>query len=78
MARAWELFNSFIDSDSDVHVELGMGIKHAMKGSGTVPFHMESRGALRVMNVPWVPKLRSVLLVSTIKKKGFDVVFSDG
>jgi hypothetical protein len=40
---------------------------------------MESRGMLRVTNVLWVPELRiSVLSVSTIEKKGFDIVFQDG
>ena len=33
---------------------------------------------LRVMDVLWVPELRmSVLSVSTLEKKGFDVVFQD-
>jgi hypothetical protein len=79
MTGARELFESFTESDSDVHVELGMGTKHAVKGSGIVPFQMESGGMLRVMDVLWVPELRrSVLSVSTIEKKGFDVLFQDG
>jgi hypothetical protein len=62
-----------------VHVKLGMGTKNAVKGSEIVPFQMESGGLLRVMNVLWVPKLRrSVLLVSTIEDKGFDILFQDG
>jgi hypothetical protein len=73
MTGARELFESFTESDSDMYVELGMGTKHAVKGSGTVPFQMESGGVLRVTNVLWVPELRrSVLSVSTIEKKGFD------
>jgi hypothetical protein len=55
-----------------------MGTKHAMKGSGTVPFQMDSRGVLRVMIVLWVLELRSVFSVSTIEKNGFDVLFQDG
>jgi hypothetical protein len=55
-----------------------MGHKHAVQGSRTVPFQMESRGVLRMTNVLWVPKLRSVLSVSAIEKKGFDVLFQDG
>ena len=55
-------------------MELDIGTKHAVKGSGTVPFWMESGGTLRVSNVLWVPELkRSVLLVLVIEKKGFDV-----
>jgi hypothetical protein len=62
-----------------MNVEFGMGTKHEVKGYGRVSFHMESRGILRVMNVIWVPKhRRSVLLVSKIEKKVFDVLFQDG
>jgi hypothetical protein len=40
---------------------------------------MESGGMLRVMDVLWVPELRrSVLSVSMIEKKGFDIAFQDG
>jgi hypothetical protein len=40
---------------------------------------MESGDVLRVTNVLWVLELgRSVLSVSTIEKKGFDVLFPDG
>jgi hypothetical protein len=42
------VFESFTESDSEMHVELGMGTKHAVKGFGTVPFQMESGGTLRV------------------------------
>jgi hypothetical protein len=42
-------------SDLDMHVDLGVATKHAMKGSGTMPFRMESGGILRVTNVLWVP-----------------------
>jgi hypothetical protein len=78
MTGARELFKSFIESDSDMHVELGMGTKHAIKRSGTVSFWMESSSVLRVTNVLWVPELmRSVLSVSAIEKKGFDILFQD-
>jgi hypothetical protein len=74
--RSTELFESFTTSDSDVHVDLGVATKHAVKGSGTVPFQMESGGILRVTNVLWVPELRwSVLSVSAIEKKGYEVLF---
>jgi hypothetical protein len=41
MAGAWELFESFTESHSDMYVELGMGTKHAVQGSGTIQFQME-------------------------------------
>jgi hypothetical protein len=79
MTRACELFESFRESDSYVLVELGVGTKHVIKGSGIVPFQMDSKGLLRVMDVLWVPELRkSVLSVSTIEKRGLDVLFEDG
>ena len=56
------MFKSFTESDSNIHVELGMGTKHAVKGSGTVPFWMESGGVLRVKNVLWVSELRRSVL----------------
>jgi hypothetical protein len=69
MAGARKLFKSFTESNSDVHVELGMGTKHVVKGSGTMSFRMESGGVLRVMDVLYVPELRrSVHSVSTIEK----------
>jgi hypothetical protein len=62
-----------------MHVEIGMGTKHVVRGSKIIPFWMELGGVLRVKNVIWVPELkRSVLSVSTIEKKGFDVAFQDG
>jgi hypothetical protein len=79
MTGSQEVFESFTESDSDTYVELGVGTKHAVKGTGTVPFQMESRGVLRVMNALWVPELRrSVLSVSAIEKKRFDIAFQDG
>jgi hypothetical protein len=57
MTGARELFESFTESDSDMYVELGMGTKHAVQGSGTVSFQMESGDVLRVTNVLWVPEL---------------------
>jgi hypothetical protein len=62
MTGARELFENFTESDSNMYVELGVGTKYVVKGSGIVPFQMESRDVLRVINVLWVPELkRSVL-----------------
>jgi hypothetical protein len=55
MTGARELFESFTELDSDVYMELGMGTKHAVKGSGIVPYQMESVGVMRVMDMLWVP-----------------------
>jgi hypothetical protein len=70
------VFESFIDSDSEMHMELGVGTNHAVKGSETVSFQMDSGGVLRVQNVLWVPELkRSVISVLVIEKKGYEVLF---
>jgi hypothetical protein len=79
MIGAWDLFESFTESDSDLYVELGMGTKHAVQGSGTLSFRMELGDVLRVTNVLWVPELRrSVFSISEIEKKGYEVLFWDG
>jgi hypothetical protein len=38
MTGARDLFESFTESDSGMYVELGMGTKHAVQGSGTMSF----------------------------------------
>jgi hypothetical protein len=79
MIGAQEVFKSFTESDSEMHVEFGMGTMHALKGFGIVSFQMESGGTMRVHYVLWVPELkRSVISISMIEKKGFDVAFQDG
>jgi hypothetical protein len=47
MTRALELFENFTKSDSYMYVDLDMETNHAIKGFGTVPFWMDSRGVLR-------------------------------
>jgi hypothetical protein len=69
---------STTETGSNLCVELGMGTKHAVQGSGTVSFWLESREVLSVSNVLWVPKRRSVLSVSEIEKKGYHILFRDG
>jgi hypothetical protein len=70
MTGARELFDNFTETGSDLCVELGMGTKHAVRGSGTVSFWMESGEVLRVSNVLWVPELRrSVLSVSRLRRR---------
>jgi hypothetical protein len=56
MIGAHDLFESFTESDSGMYVELGMGTRHAVQGSGTMLFQMELGDVLRVTNVLWVPE----------------------
>jgi hypothetical protein len=76
MKGARELFDSFTETGSNLCVELGMGTKHAVRGSGIVSFNLESGEVLRMSNVLWVPKIRrSVLSVSEIERKGYNILF---
>ena len=69
----------FIESDLEMHVKFGIGTKHVVNGFGIVPFWMESTGKLRVEDVLWMQKLkRSVISVSMIEKKRFDIAFHNG
>jgi hypothetical protein len=46
MKKAWEIFSSLTEWDSDAHVELGDDAKYAMKGEGTFKLWLESGGSL--------------------------------
>jgi hypothetical protein len=62
-----------------MYVELGMGTRHAMQGSGTVVFWMDSGDVLSMTDVLCVLELkRSVFPVLEIEKKGCYVLFRDG
>jgi hypothetical protein len=54
MAGARELFDTFTETSSDLCVDLGMGSKHAVRGSGTMSFQLDSVEVLRVSSVLWV------------------------
>jgi hypothetical protein len=76
MTSARDLFDSFTETSVDLCVELGMVTKHAVRGSSTILFWLESGEVLRVSNVLWVLELgRSVLSVSKIEKKGYHILF---
>ena len=45
MIEARELFSGLSEDDLGIHVELGDDAKYAMKGLGTVQFHLESGGS---------------------------------
>jgi hypothetical protein len=79
MIGSTELFDSFTETGSDLYVELGVGTKHAVQGSGTVSFRLESGEVLRVSNMLWLPKLKRIFLsVSEIEKKGYHILFRYG
>jgi hypothetical protein len=64
MTGAWELFESFTETDSDLCVELGMGTKHVSAGIWNNVIQMESGDVLRVTNVLWVPELKEECALS--------------
>lgn len=69
-----EMFLSVSKIDSALHVKIGMRTIHAVKGVGTVLFQLESRGSLEVVEVLYVPKLKTNLFsVSALEDEGYDV-----
>jgi hypothetical protein len=56
---AQNLFKSFIESDSDMYMELGMKTRHVVQRFGIVVFQMESGDVLLVPNVLWVREVCS-------------------
>jgi hypothetical protein len=78
MTEAQELFSSLMERDSYVHVELGDDAKYAVKGEGTITFHLESGGSFDAQDVLYVPGLKkNFLSVSTMEDKGFFHYFSE-
>jgi hypothetical protein len=55
MTGARELFDTLIEIDPELCVDLGTGAKHSVRGSGTLSFRLDSGETLRVSNVLWVP-----------------------
>ena len=45
MTEARELFNNFLEDDSDLHVELGNEAKYAIRGQGTMQFQLKLGGS---------------------------------
>jgi hypothetical protein len=79
MMGTHELFTSWSEMDSDLHVELGTHAKCGVEGVGTVRFQLESGGSLEVVDVLYVPELRRNLLsVSALEDKGYAVLFQNG
>jgi hypothetical protein len=79
MTSTRKLFTSVIKQVSRVHVELGNDAKYALKGVGTILFHLESSRSLEVTDVMYVSGLKMfMLLVSFVEDKGFVVEFRKG
>jgi hypothetical protein len=57
------LFHIYTKTGLDLCVELGMGTKHAVLGSSTISFQLESGEVFRMSNVLWVPELKSSLSI---------------
>jgi hypothetical protein len=55
---------------------LGDDAKYAVKGEGTITFHLESGGLLDAQDVLYVPGLKNNFLsVSAMEDKGFSITF---
>jgi hypothetical protein len=79
MTWTHELFTSWSEIDSDLHVELGTLAKCGVEGVGTVRFQLESGGFLEVEDVLYVPELKkNFLSVSVLEDMGFSITFQRG
>jgi hypothetical protein len=78
MTGTHELFTSWSETDSNLHVEVGTHAKCGVEGVGIVRFQLELRGSLKVADVFYVPKLRTNLLsVSPLEDKGYAILFQN-
>jgi hypothetical protein len=79
MIEARDLFNSFLEDDSDLHIQLGDNTKYAVQGQGTMQFQLKSGGSFDVQEVLYVPGLKKNLLsISVMEDKGYEVNFWKG
>jgi hypothetical protein len=76
MMGTHELFTSWSETDSDLHVELGTHAKCGVEGVGTVRFQLESGGSLEVADVLYVPLRRNFSV--SMEDKGYAISFEDG
>jgi hypothetical protein len=64
--------------DSGKHVELGDYSKYAVKGKGTIMFHLKSSGFLEARDVLYIPKMKkNFLLVSVLEDMCFVIMFPE-
>jgi hypothetical protein len=55
MIKAQDLFSSLTKRDSNIHVQFGDDARYAVKGEGTIMFHLESGGSLDAQDVLYIP-----------------------
>jgi hypothetical protein len=76
MTGTHEFFTSWLETDSDRHVELGTHAKCGVEGVGTFEFQLESGGFLKVADVLYVTELKKkFVLGSVLEDMGFSITF---
>ena len=75
MTEARELFSSFSEEDSELHIELGNNAKYAVRGQGAIQFQLESRGSFDAQEVPYALGLKNLFSISIVEDKGYEVNF---
>jgi hypothetical protein len=79
MIEAWDLFNSLVEKDSSIYVELGYDAKYAVKGEGTILFQLDLGDLFESKDVLYVLGIRrNFLSVSVMEDKGFSIMFKKG
>jgi hypothetical protein len=68
-----------LETDSNLHMELGTNAKCDVEGIGTIKFQLQSGVSLKVAHVLYVLKLKvNLLLVSEMEDSGYSISFGDG
>jgi len=79
MTGVREHFTNLLEDEIDLEVVLGDNSKIKAAGMGTISFQRESPPPLRVTNVLYVVGLKkSLILVSSLEDKGYEVLFRKG
>ena len=78
LTRVTSMLLGVLERNSYCNVKSGTCTKHAVKGVGTVIFHLESRCSLEVVEIMYVLGLSvSFLSVLTLEDEGYAVMFED-
>ena len=74
-----EILSDFRKKNFSVQVELGNEASYAIKGIGSIKFHLKCGSMLHLEEVLYVPGLKKNLIsVAVLESKGYRVLFIDG
>ena len=65
-----EYFSHWKEDDTQLQIELGDDGNYATRGVGTISFERESGSSLYLRDVLYVPCLKNLVTIATLKDKG--------